>query len=809
MRRISARLSGRVLSVLAAVVAATSLAAANPISMERRDVLFSVGSDAWVTGSAALSRVRADAGPFEVELFLTGEQAKEPYALQVAPGVLVMPDDDSEPVFRVLINGDTLDIVPLERTDGALFYVPAPYLVEGCNVLRIEPAAPVASQAWTDTRMFSLDGTGEQVHFDLAFADPKAAVRAAPATDPLQAKYDVQWYDCTWAPTMTARSLQESSAWMGAKSLDSTLQTVVLDFDNNGGSMTILGVDSGPSTAALPYTYSSTTKMIRITLPAPVPAGREFRVRVRFQGTPATRTLFGNPFARTTHGSPSRSVVYTFSQPYGARTWWPCKDQTHDKATTMTLRVSVPSGQGWEVVTNGLLQSRTISAGRETWEWFHAYPISTYLVSICITNYIYVGSTYTALDGVTTMPIAHAIYPENISFEATGAQGTLAVMNFFAQIFGEYPFLTEKYFTASHASGSGMEHQTCTSMPARDVQDGRQRRNVHELAHMWFGDLITCESFEHLWLNEGFATLAEALWVEHNSGRQAYHDYVNNWTVTTSQPVVGPNTDNFATSVAYRKGAWILHMLRGMVGEAKFFEILRGWAAHPTVRYGTANSQQFEDFCESVTVRDLTAFFSQWLYRGSDVGTPAQPAYRFNASLTRGAPNTLSLRIDQTQGGAAFVMPIPIRLKDAAGATLGIVAQNTQIGETITVGVGTFDPVELDFDPDNWVLKTPQISINTCGLPRAQRNAPYTRTLRASYTPVPVPDPGPYTWSVTAGSLPPGITLSSAGVLSGTPTTAGLYTFTVQARDAGANTRTTQLSLDVFVSGVEDWLSLQ
>ena len=116
--------------------------------------------------------------------------------------------------------------------------------------------------------------------------------------------------------------------------------------------------------------------------------------------------------------------------------------------------------------------------------------------------------------------------------------------------------------------------------------------------------------------------------------------------------------------------------------------------------------------------------------------------------------------------------------------------------------------MELDFDPDNWVLKTQQISINTCGLPRAQRNAPYTRTLRVSYVPVPIPDPGPYTWSVTAGSPPPGITLSSAGVLSGTPTTAGTYTFTVQARDAGANTRTTQLSLDVFVSGVEEWRSL-
>src|SRR5205807_121686 len=139
-----------------------------------------------------------------------------------------------------------------------------------------------------------------------------------------------------------------------------------------------------------------------------------------------------------------------------------------------------------QVVSNGRLSGITSAgAGLETWTWVNDFAIATYLVSVCISNYSYSSATYIGLDAMTTMSIRHAIYPENVGTEGNGAAGTLNVMNFFAQTFGEYPFLSAKYNTATHNSGSGMEHETCTSMPGgatAGVGDGYTRRNVHELS---------------------------------------------------------------------------------------------------------------------------------------------------------------------------------------------------------------------------------------------------------------------------------------------------------------------------------------
>jgi len=791
------------LAVFSLMAWAGFTSAATTISLEGRDLLFAAEGNAAVRGSASRAWAPAAGKPFEVELFLTAEQAKEPYALQLPAGITVGDEEADQP--RVIFNGDDLAVVPLLRADGALYYVPSPYLQAGRNTLRVEAPASAGSVSWTGTRIFSLLSTGEQVHFDMAFSDASPVTRAEPPRDARRGNYDVQWYDVSWTPTMTSRVMQASSVWMGAKSLVNNLQTIVLDFDANGGSMVIDGVDAGPSTPAMAYSVKTASDTLEVTLPSSVAAGQEFRVRVRYHGTPATGGTFGPGYNRTTHSG--TSVIYTFSEPYKASTWWPCKDDTSDKATTMGLTVMVPSGAGWEVVTNGTLQSRTTSGSTETWRWSNAHPIATYLVSLCISNYTYVGTTYTALDGVTQMPIKHAIYPENISFEGTGAAGTLAVMNFFADKFGEFPFLNEKYFTASHASGSGMEHQTCTSMPARDVQDGRQRRNVHELAHSWFGNLITCENFTHLWLNEGFATICEALWFEHEGGMQAYHDWVNGWpTISDSQPLVGPDSDNFASTVAYRKGAWVLHMMRGMLGDTAFFDLLKGWASYPLVRYGTADSAQFEDFCEARTGLDLTVFFSQWLTRGTDVGTPGRPDYKFNASYNPASPTLLSATIDQVQGGVAFQMPVKLRLKDASGNFKTVVVQNQVSSITHGVPLEGFVPVEMDFDPDNWVLKHTGLSINTCGFPSIERGAFFFSALRAQGASDYVS--GTITWSVTGGSLPPGITLATNGNLAGTPTAAGTYTFTVRAQDTSSATRFTTLNLAVTASGVEDWRSL-
>lgn len=693
---------------------------------------------------------------------------------------------------ETFINGRRLDVDPLPRTDGSLYRIPEIYWRVGTNSIEVIPTGPVAKDTtWAGLTLFDLESTFEEVHFGRVFAENVPKV--APPADPLQAKFDVLHYDATWIPNMSAAALTSASVTVVARSLDSSLAKCVLDFDSNGGALAVSRVDSGPGTPALTYSIDTTSNKLSIDLPAPVTAGQEFRVRIQYSGTPRPTGPFGAPYARSTHGSPPVAVVYTFSEPYGARQWWPCKDLPDDKATSTVQRIVVPKGQGWQVVSNGRLEQILDDGANETWVWVNHYPIATYLVSFCVSNYVYSSATYMSRDGSSTMPIAHAIYPENWSVEGAGAVGTLQVMNFFADRFGEYPFLDEKYFTASHNSGAGMEHQTATSMPGGDVQDGMQRRNVHELAHQWFGDKITPHTFDHLWLNEGFATYCEALWDEYKWGRYAFWARVNSWSVSTTQSVAGPDSDNFSGGAVYRKGAWVLHMLRHVVGEQHFWQILRTWADHPAVRYSTAVSADFEAVAEAVSGMDLTTFFAQWLWRSNNSNPPAQPTYRFTAATSRAGSRWLaSITTSQAIAGTPYVMPLDYEVTCQDDTTTIVRITNSQLTATDLVDFASSVPLEIDLDPDNWVLKTMALSIGTCGLGQIQVGHPFQYRLQASY------GAGGYTWSGT--NLPPGLSLSSTGLITGTPTAAGTYTVNVSVTDSNAASASTSLALEVVTS---------
>ncbi|AXA36702.1 MAG: M1 family aminopeptidase [Candidatus Sumerlaea chitinivorans] len=774
--------AGRTIGVLAAIMingVGMQFACAGKLDLSQRRILFGVGEE--IRDRATAVRALSVAPTELVTTFVLERQALETgYGLRV---VGLRPAE-------IEVNARRLDIEPLQRSDGWYYRVPEALLRVGVNEMVIRSSkATREGTLWDGTVMFSLDGSYEEIHFERAFAE--GVPKVAPPADPVQPKFDVLFYDCSWTPSMTASVLNAASVTVRARSLDSSLTTCVLDFDSNGGALAVSSVDSGPSTPLLPFSVDTANNKLRITLPAPVPAGEEFQVRINYSGTPRPTGTFGAPYVRSTHGSPPVAVVYTFSEPYGARQWWPCKDLPDDKATSSIQRITVPSGQGWQVVSNGRLAAVVNNGATETWVWENRYPIATYLVSFCVSNYVYVSATYTSRDGTTTMPIRHAIYPENLSLEATGAAGTLQVMNFFADRFGEYPFLDEKYYTASHNSGAGMEHQTATSMPGGDVQDGMQRRNVHELAHQWFGDKITPLTFDHLWLNEGFATYCEALWDEYKWGRYQFWSRVNGWSVSTTQAVVGPNSDNFSGAAVYRKGAWVLHMLRHVVGEQKFWEIMRTWAQHPAVSYGSAVSQDFEDVAEAVSGMDLTAFFSQWLYRTDSSNPPAQPTYRFHGSSSKsGSDWLLALNTTQVGSGTPYVMPLDYEVVCQDHQTTTVRIQNSALSAVDTVNLGTSVPLEIDLDPDNWVLKYMGLSLNTVSLGRIPVNKPFAYRLHASFGTT------PYTWSGGSG-LPPGLTLASSGLITGTPTATGLYTFSVTVTDGASASRSATLTVEV------------
>jgi hypothetical protein len=614
------------------------------------------------------------------------------YAVHVVP----IGEVTTGPVM--LANGTRTNIDAFRRGDGYLYRLHPWHLQRGENILTLV-GEEGEELLVADLTVFSLRDTFEEIHFERAFVRREDVMTSVqPPTHPNQDRYDALHYNLAITLNM-ANTFIDAELTMDGRATDAGLQQIVLDFHPNNGSLVVSQVDRGPGTSTLPFSVSNADRRLFITLPQALTLDEEFTVRVRYSGTPATAGAFGAPYRRSTHGA-NIPIIFTFSEPYGARQWWPCKDVPHDKAT---IDLQVTAAMPYTVVSNGeLLSTETLPGSLRRFNYTHSYPVSTYLVSICATNYLYAERTYTALDGTTTMPVGAYVFP-SFPEDLAGVDGTLEIMNFFRDRFGEYPFVEEKYVTAAHTINTGMEPQTTSSMaPPALIDGGTGRQQVHELAHMWFGDLVTMEYFDHLWLNEGWATYAEAMWQEHKFGRQAYLTYVTNWDtvsgISDSLPLVNPNADAFSGSLVYRKGGFVLHMLRRVVGDEAFYEAANLYLqTHP---YGNTVTEDLQAAYEEVWGAPLDWFFEQWCYRAG------RPSYAWSWWMT-GAPGNrvLNVNILQAQGGAAYRMPIEIHAVNGGVRQVHVV-ENTDKVQTFAIPVGSFEPTAVEFDPENYVLKT-------------------------------------------------------------------------------------------------------
>ncbi|MBN1475239.1 hypothetical protein JXA47_00650 [Candidatus Sumerlaeota bacterium] len=635
---------------------------------------------------------------------LDAEEAAKFYALRLA-------GDEPEGCWRIEINGRAFEQDPLQTPEGLWYQIPPVFLGVGQNTFVIS-APEGEALGLIELEGMSLESSAEEAHFERFFSAPGLLVQ--PPTDPLQDRMDVLHCDLVITLDMDSAVIPSAALTLTAENIGpGTLSQCVLDFDDNGGLMGVSSVDDGFG-SPLTHTHSGAEDRIFIDLPAPVAVGNTFTVRVFYSGTPNTAGHFGAPYRRGTHsGVP---VIYTFSEPYGARFWWPCKDVPEDKFT-IDLHVTCPdtshSGHPLSVASNGELVSMVDNGSTLTFNWSEGHPLATYLVSICCTNYQAASGTYTALDTVTTMEVAHHLYPEYYASESPELPRTIEVMEFFAQTFGEYPFLDEKYWTASHNSGSGMEHQTCTSMPYGNLATAYHRRNIHELAHSWFGDLITCENFDHLWIQEGWATYCEALFHEHRWGEADFHSFVDAWSTSDDYPIVSSQADNFNNSIVYRKGAWVLHMLRHVIGDTDFFQATRNYIADLNLRHGTAVTADLQGHFEAQTGEDLSWFFDQWLYRAS------RPDYDWYWTWhAQGSDAVIDLGLDQVQSDTHYIMPIDFEVEFDDASTALFTVFNDQRTQIFNVNVGPGTPVDVTFDPDNWLLEY-RTEITPPGVPDA------------------------------------------------------------------------------------------
>jgi len=450
---------------------------------------------------------------------------------------------------------------------------------------------------------------------------------------------------------------------------------------------------------AVPVTFNRVdTILFDVTLDRVYNTGEQLVIRVEYNGQALSRGFGSINFV--THGG-GQDLIFTLSETEFAYTWWPNKDDNTDKATA-DLRFTVPNSL--YVASNGVLQSTTTpSAGKSKFHWQTQYETATYLICFGAANYNTFSETFTHANG--SMPVEFAVFPEDDSpgYRAQAAE-MVPKLEVFSDLFGMYPFVDEKYGVYQFGFGGGMEHQTMSGQLTL-----QNSLDAHELAHQWWGDAVTASQWNHIWLQEGFATYSEALWEEHrpgSSGLPALHSAMADrrpLAVDESVYVIDATLFNlariFSSDFSYRKGAWVLHMLRNVIGDDNFFQTMLAY--RQGFEYASATTDDFHSVAETVSGMDLDWFFSEWIF---DIGAPA---YRYGwTTHTVNGRHFVEVYIDQAQPGSypTFTMPIEIHTT-VNGSNVVNRVWNDADGEHLLFET-TQPATTLNLDPDDWILAT-------------------------------------------------------------------------------------------------------
>jgi aminopeptidase N len=331
-----------------------------------------------------------------------------------------------------------------------------------------------------------------------------------------------------------------------------------------------------------------------------LPAGETLTIVIEYRGTPqpAPVEALGTDWGWVVE----QDGLWVMAEPAAAHTWFPGNDHPSDKAT-FSIELTVPSG--YTAVSNGELVEEVTEGQESTFRWHMGYPMATYLATAVIGHYERVDTPNPG--GV---PLRDYI-PEDFEEPPQSFGRTAEIMLLFEDWFGPYPFDQYGHVVITGFPGA-LEAQTMSLM-------GRGALSVevvaHELAHQWFGDSVSPASWQDIWLNEGFATFGEFLWLEEDRGfdvMEAYARSLHRLLMNTSDPILSdPGTRDLFDSVVYWRGGLTLHALRLEVGDATMRAILQSYAER--FQYANASTADFISVAEEVSGRDLSDFFSAWL----------------------------------------------------------------------------------------------------------------------------------------------------------------------------------------------------
>jgi hypothetical protein len=435
-----------------------------------------------------------------------------------------------------------------------------------------------------------------------------------------------------------------------------------------------------------------------VKLPKPYQHGEIDSVWVAYSGVPRMNPElgFGGGFVSTVfRGFP---MIWTLSQPYASPLWWPGKSDLRDKIDSLDMVLRIPEGMK-SAAPGILIADSVLGNGLRLQHWQHRYPIANYLVSVTLSNFVELKDSVLLSNG-QYLPLVNYESPTLVG-DSTLWDETKPVMQYFDSLFGTYPFANEKYGHARFSRGGGMEHQTMSSMGSNNVD-----LISHELAHQWFGNLVTCASWQDLWLNEGFATYLTGLyrniafgeedWLSYKCAQKARVIRIPEGQVYATAEDTAMILNLFDLRLRYVKASHVIHQLRMLLGDDAFFHGVRNYLNKYT--YGFASTEDFLLLMEESSGKDLKLFFEHWVYGD------AHP--NFNLFWHQDQYNELQIELiqnTQSNNVDVFHLPLPIRL-------LGV---DNQIFDTVVEVVESnhylqwilpFKLREIIIDPEcNWL----------------------------------------------------------------------------------------------------------
>jgi aminopeptidase N len=481
----------------------------------------------------------------------------------------------------------------------------------------------------------------------------------------------------------------EGEATVAVKFEADGIRELSLDLTSAAGGK---GMTVSEVTATAPIgTFVHDADRLRIPLTSPSTSGSEMTVTVRYRGVPAE----GLRFLANMHGE---RTIFSENWPHRARQWLPTIDHPYDKATG-ELIVTAPSH--YQVVSNGVLVEEVDLAGdRRRTHWKQSIPIATWLYALGVARFAVHHGGF--VEGV---PLQTWVFPQDAErgvalFEPL----TRRSMKFFAERIG--PFSYEKLANVQAAGLRGAtEHATSIFYGEKGVASG-DVPVVHEVAHQWWGNSVTERDWDDVWLSEGFATYFTLLFTEHDEGREAFvaglresRDGIRAFDAKVPDlPVIHRNLGEMRrvlNSLVYNKGGWMLHMLRGTIGDEAFWRAMREY--YHTYRNQNASTDELRRSVEGVAKRDLAAFFDQWLKRS---GMPrVEGTWRYDAARKR-----VEIVVSQTQAGDPFHFDLDIGVVEKAGAPPRIERVKVTDRRASFSLRSSRPPDSVVLDPNTWLL---------------------------------------------------------------------------------------------------------